>query len=80
MIAQDQTRPWPAPEVLEENRQRLLREMQEAMRRYELRYELRSDDLEHALTTGRIRETWEVCEWLFAIHTYRALQPSSRMA
>lgn len=79
MIAQEQARPWPAPAVLEENRQRLLRETQETMRRYELRYELRSDDLEGALSAGRLRETWEVCDWLFAIHTYRALQQSPRV-
>ena len=64
---------WPAADVLEANRQRLLRETRTTMRRYELRYELRSDDLEAALRAGPIRETWDVCDWLFALHTHREL-------
>jgi len=64
---------WPAAAVLEGNRQRLLRETRATMRRYELRYELRSADLEAALRAGTIRETWEVCDWLFALRTHREL-------
>jgi len=64
---------WDALALLEQNRQRLMKELQTALHAYEARYELPSDRLEDELAAGRIRETAEVCEWLIDWHTYQAL-------
>lgn len=65
--------PWDAPELLELNRQRLVGEARQKTRAFESRYGLDSSDLEAALASGRIRETPDVGEWLFGMHTYRSL-------
>ena len=39
------------------------------IRRFELRYELSSTQLRHALQSGAMRETAEIAEWLFWIDT-----------
>jgi len=35
------------------------------VRKFELRYEMSSDDLPAALASERIRETADVCDWMF---------------
>jgi predicted transcriptional regulator len=64
---------WDADTLLEQNRQRLLKELRAVLHAYEARYELPSDRLEAELAAGRIRETEEVCDWLISWHTYQAL-------
>ena len=61
-------------ELLEQNRQRLLRELRSKARQYEARHELRSTELEAALASGRLHDTAEVCDWVIAVHTIRALE------
>ncbi len=65
---------WDDPNVLEANRQRLLKDMRKRMYQYEARYELSSERLEAELAEGRIRETDEVSDWIITFHTYRALR------
>ncbi len=60
--------------LLEENRRRLLAELVPLIRSFEERYELRSADLSQALADGRIMDTEEICDWLIAWETYRALE------
>lgn len=64
---------WDNAALLEQNRQRLLKEMGRRLREYEARYELSSDRLEEELAAGRIRETHEVCKWLVDLRAYRAM-------
>ena len=47
--------------------------LQDEIRQYEARYELRSVDLETALKRGDIRETAEVAQWVIAYRTLRGL-------
>jgi hypothetical protein len=65
--------PWDAPELLALNRERLMSDACEQMHIFEGQYQLSSDDLEAALTAGKIKETSDVGRWLFALHTYRSL-------
>ena len=59
--------------LLEQNRERLLKELRHKIRRYEARFELSSERLEAEVASGRLRETAEICEWLIAFETYRTL-------
>jgi len=59
--------------LLEENRQRLLRELPAIINAFELRYELPSTGLAKALEDGRIADTEEVCEWVIAWEALSAL-------
>jgi hypothetical protein len=68
---------WDDADLLEQNRQRLLKECRQRMRVYEARYELGSDRVETELAAGRLRETAEVCDWIITLHTYRAVQGES---
>jgi len=65
---------WPPKEELEQNRAHLLRELEQKLRRYEVRYELSSDRLEAELEAGRLRETAEICDWFIALQSYRSLK------
>lgn len=65
---------WPNAALLEQNRHRLMGELRAQMKRFEARYELPSSRLEDELKAGRLRETAEVCEWVMALHAYRALE------
>ena len=69
---------WDTSELLEQNRQRLLKELRREIREYEARYELSSDRVEKELEAGRLRETGEICDWLIAAEMYRALQNESQ--
>jgi hypothetical protein len=60
--------------LLDQNRQRLLKELRASLHTYEARYELASDQLEGELAAGRIRETAEICDWVIALHSYRLLE------
>jgi predicted transcriptional regulator len=62
--------------LLAENRQRLIRELLPQIRRYEDRYEIQSESLAAALADGRIADTEEICDWVIAWETYRALTAS----
>lgn len=64
---------WDDPVRLQANREALVRQLRSRLWTYEARYELRSADLEEALTSGRLHETAEVCAWVIAYQTYRAL-------
>jgi hypothetical protein len=57
-----------------ENRARLVAELTPRLRDYESRYELASTDLEAALADGRIRDTEDICDWVIAWETLRALK------
>lgn len=59
--------------MLAENRTRLIRDLQPVIKRYELRYEIPSASLADALADGRVSDTEEVCDWMIAWETYRAL-------
>lgn len=65
---------WGSPEILEQNRQNLLKEYRRKLREYETRYEMSSAEAEEALSSGRLRETAEVCDWMIAHQLYRSLQ------
>jgi hypothetical protein len=72
MTVQDVTGDSKLP--LDQNRQRLLKEVRVSLSTYEARYELASDQLEGELAAGRIRETAEICDWVIALHSYRLLE------
>lgn len=65
---------WSSAQLLQQNRDRLLRELRGKMKRYEARYEIASSRVEDEVASGRLRETAEVCDWLIALRTYRLLQ------
>jgi len=65
---------WGSPELLEQNRRRLLLELAQELRVYEQRYELASHLVEQELSAGRLRETAETCDWVIAYTAYRSLQ------
>ncbi len=64
---------WNSVDLLEQNRQRLLRELNQKLRQYEARYELSSNRVEAALASGQLRDTAEVCDWVVALRTIQAL-------
>lgn len=64
---------WPDAAALKENGRRLRERMEAEVQVYETRYELPSGRLKAALKEGRITETYEICRWLMAIETLRAL-------
>ncbi|MPZ13336.1 MAG: hypothetical protein GEU73_02735 [Chloroflexi bacterium] len=72
MTVQDSV--WTNRELLEQNRQRLMRELRETLRTYEARYELPSSAVQNALADGSLRDTAEVCEWVIALHTLQAIE------
>jgi hypothetical protein len=59
--------------VLSENRRQLLAELRPLIAAYETRYEIASADLPHALESGLVRDTEDVCDWVIAWETYVAL-------
>jgi hypothetical protein len=65
---------WGSPELLDQNRRRLLLELEQELRVYERRYELSSHLVEQELKAGRLRETAEICDWVIAYTAFRALQ------
>jgi hypothetical protein len=65
---------WDNRVLLDQNRTRLLRSLRRKLRGYEARFELSSDRLDQELAAGRLRETAEICDWVIAFHTYRALK------
>jgi hypothetical protein len=65
---------WDNALLLQQNTDRLLRDLHKKMRRYEARYEIASSRLESEMAAGRLRETAEICDWLIALRTYRLLQ------
>lgn len=65
---------WSNAQLLQQNLDRLLRELRDKMRRYEARYELPSSRVEDEVASGRLRETAEVCDWLILLRTYRLLE------
>ena len=72
-----QTRPWPSADVLEANRQRLVREIGQRLRQWETLYELPSADLVAEVEAGRLRETKDVCDWLIEWELYQRLTNES---
>lgn len=64
---------WNSVDLLEQNRQRLLRELNQELRQYEARYELSSNRVEAALVSGQLRDTAEVCDWIVALRTFQTL-------
>lgn len=70
---------WDNAELLEQNRQRLLKELRALMWGYEARYELGSDWVEAELAAGRLRETAEVCDWVISLHAYRTLLEEAQL-
>ena len=58
---------WDSETLLEQNRQRLMKELLASLREYESRYELGSERLDDELAAGRIRD------WVIAFHSYQAL-------
>lgn len=69
---------WESTELLEQNRQRLLKEIGRRLREYEARYELSSRQVEAELAAGRLRDTHEIAQWVIDIRTYRALSRERR--
>lgn len=65
---------WSNAVLLQQNSDRLLRELRDTMRRFEARYEIASSRVEDEVAAGRLRETAEICEWLIALRTHRLLQ------
>ena len=64
---------WPSPDELERNREALTERLQGVIRAYEARFCLPSDRVAEDLTTGRLRETAEVADWLMTLKAYRTL-------
>ena len=65
---------WSNALLLQQNTDRLLRELRDKLGRYEARYEMASSRVEEELTAGRLRETTEICDWLMAFRTHRLLE------
>jgi hypothetical protein len=65
--------PWPSNEELGRHTQDLVKRLEDELREYEVRYDVRSDRLESELQAGRLRETADVADWLIAFRTYRKL-------
>jgi predicted transcriptional regulator len=59
--------------MLEENRRRLVADLRPILAAYETRYEIPSDRIAEELEAGRLRDTEDVCDWVIAWETYRAL-------
>lgn len=64
---------WDNPELLQQNRVHLIHHLQRKIRGYEAQYELASGQVETELQRGRIRDTADVCDWVIAFRTLRAL-------
>jgi hypothetical protein len=60
--------------LLADNRAHLLAEVKPVLRAFEARYEINSADLDAALADGRLRETEDICDWVVALETLRALE------
>jgi hypothetical protein len=65
---------WSNAQLLQQNTDRLLRELRKTLKQFEARYEIASSRLEEELAAGRLRETTEICDWLIAFRTYRLLE------
>ena len=68
---------WTNRELLLQNRERMTKELHAKVRGFEARYEMSSVQMEAALVRGDVRETAEICEWVIALHTLRALEAES---
>lgn len=64
---------WDNQALLAQNKERLLKDLRRRLRAFEGRFELSSERVEEELASGRLRETAEVCDWVIALRTYRAL-------
>jgi hypothetical protein len=73
VVTIERPEPGVVEAVLSENRRRLLAELRPLIDAYETRYEIASSDLSRALEAGLVRDTEDVCDWLIAWETYRAL-------
>lgn len=60
--------------TLAANRLRVLDELRPLLNLFEVRYELSSERLMEALASGALPDTEEVCDWVIAWETYRALR------
>lgn len=69
---------WETDALLEQNRTRLLKELRRKIQDYEARFELPSDRLRSELAAGHLRETAEICDWVIAVETYRALEDGGK--
>lgn len=65
----------PTQEELEYNRHVVTQQLQRVVRTYETRYELRSESVSEALRTGRLPETFEICDWLVAYEALKRIGP-----
>ena len=65
---------WSSAQLLQQNTDRLLRELHNKLAHFEARYEIPSSRVEDELAAGRLRETTEICDWLIILRTYRLLQ------
>jgi hypothetical protein len=64
---------WGNTTLLQANRDQLRRTLQRKLRGYESRFELPSSRVESELSSGRLRETDEICDWVIAFRTLSAL-------
>jgi len=60
-------------ELLEHHRQQLETKLWPKIRMYEAQYALASDQLSSALECGQLVDTDEICDWLIAWETLRAI-------
>jgi hypothetical protein len=63
----------PAPDVLDANRIRVVLDLAERMRAFELKFGFDSSNLPTELASGRLVETSEVAAWLTAYKTLAAV-------
>ena len=61
---------WLTEQELENNRKQLEQEL----KKYEQRYELKSENLMSAFGLGRIKDTAEICEWAIIYDFYKKLK------
>jgi hypothetical protein len=62
---------WTDPIMLNANHQQLLTKLKSKLQVFEMRYELKSSQLQDAIEAGKIKETAEVASWVV---TYRAFR------
>ena len=65
---------WTSGELLERNRDRLIKELRRKVHSYEAQYETSSGQVEAQLANGQLRDTAEICDWVIAFHTLSALE------
>ena len=74
MSRQKSKNSWPSKTVLNRNRNHLERELRRKLIQYEHRYELKSENLESELESGRIKDTAEICDWAIAYDTLKRIR------